>query len=537
MAKVFKQTYSRPMPPDATPTKVKHGKKEVPGVRFKGTDGRMTTARLTKDGTRILLESATWYGRVKGSPVPLCTNKAAAETMLQEKIVEAERQAVGLPTKADVDTRTMDEHLADYRRHLESQDNTTEHVDQCMARVGKIVAGCGFTRLADLDAGRVAEWLASQRGRQRKGPALDQDAYKVAEAAKLLSISPAGVRAAIRRFSLTPTSQGKATEIPRDIMAKLLTRGAGKGMSAQTSNHYHAAIRAFGIWLTVDGKRMQSDPFATLKRVNVKVDRRHDRRELSAEEVHLLLKAARSSKKRFRGLSGVDRCHIYAAATGTGLRARALAGLTPADFKLDGSPPLVVLPARLNKSRKPKRQPIQEELVETLRAYLAGKPNDQPIWPGTWASDKKAAAMLRIDLAAAGIPYEVPGPDGPLFADFHALRHTFLTLGGRSGISLHVLQDLAGHASPNTTKRYVHVNLNDLAEAVKRLPGNRLAPRQEEASRLSSACRFLVVEPDSKRPEAMATDGTRSGEGVCPHCRKPLPGMGLMPSDWLLMVS
>ena len=57
--------------------------------------------------------------------------------------------------------------------------------------------------------------------------------------------------------------------------------------------------------------------------------------------------------------------------------------------------------------------------------------------------------MLRIDLDAAGIPYAVEGPDGPEYADFHALRHSYLTLGGRSGIDLRTLQELAGHRNPN----------------------------------------------------------------------------------------
>jgi hypothetical protein len=38
--------------------------------------------------------------------------------------------------------------------------------------------------------------------------------------------------------------------------------------------------------------------------------------------------------------------------------------------------------------------------------------------------------MLRSDLGAAGIPYADELADGPLYADFHALRHTVLTLGG-----------------------------------------------------------------------------------------------------------
>src|SRR5262249_43626479 len=33
-------------------------------------------------------------------------------------------------------------------------------------------------------------------------------------------------------------------------------------------------------------------------------------------------------------------------------------------------------------------------------------------------------------------PYAVEGPDGPLYADFHSLRHSYLTLLGRGGVGL-----------------------------------------------------------------------------------------------------
>ncbi len=78
--------------------------------------------------------------------------------------------------------------------------------------------------------------------------------------------------------------------------------------------------------------------------------------------------------------------------------------------------------------------------------------------------------MLRIDLETAGIPYAVEGPDGPEYADFHALRHSFLTLGGRAGIDLRTLQELAGHSDPGLTARYSHRRLHDLAGAVDKLP-------------------------------------------------------------------
>src|SRR6185369_6565556 len=100
--------------------------------------------------------------------------------------------------------------------------------------------------------------------------------------------------------------------------------------------------------------------------------------------------------------------------------------------------------------------------------YLADKPAGHPLWGGTWTV--KAAEMLRHDLEEAGIPYAVEGPDGPLYADFHALRHTYLTLGGRAGIDLRTLQELAGHSTSRLTERYSHRRLYDLQGAVDKLP-------------------------------------------------------------------
>ena len=93
---------------------------------------------------------------------------------------------------------------------------------------------------------------------------------------------------------------------------------------------------------------------------------------------------------------------------------------------------------------------------------------NEPVWAGRWF--KRAAEMLRIDLETAGIAYAVDGPDGLEYADFHSLRHSYLTLGGRSGIDLRTLQELAGHSKPELTARYSHRRLHDLAGAVDKLP-------------------------------------------------------------------
>ena len=108
--------------------------------------------------------------------------------------------------------------------------------------------------------------------------------------------------------------------------------------------------------------------------------------------------------------------------------------------------------------------------------------------------------MMRVDLEAAGIPYSVEGPDGPLYADFHALRHTYLTLGGRAGIDLRQhLQELAGHSTPTLTARYSHRRLYDLAGAVEKLP------------------RFLPDDQPDAEPEVLRATGTE-GPGVLASC-------------------
>jgi hypothetical protein len=87
MPRVFRQQYTRRIPEGAKPTTIKDKKgRERPAVRFKGPDGKMITAPLTKGGDRCRLPSPTWYGWVNGQSVPLCANRAAAEQMLADLI-------------------------------------------------------------------------------------------------------------------------------------------------------------------------------------------------------------------------------------------------------------------------------------------------------------------------------------------------------------------------------------------------------------------------------------------------------------------
>jgi hypothetical protein len=88
------------------------------------------------------------------------------------------------------------------------------------------------------------------------------------------------------------------------------------GISAQTSNHYATALKAFGNWL-VKARRAAENPFRHLGRVNVEVGIRRQRRPLADEEFARLIAAARSGET-FRGLSGPDRGALYLVAGVTG---------------------------------------------------------------------------------------------------------------------------------------------------------------------------------------------------------------------------
>ena len=129
---------------------------------------------------------------------------------------------------------------------------------------------------------------------------------------------------------------------------------------------------------------------------------------------------------------------------------------------------MVVCRAAYAKNGKTATQPLPAEIAEALRGYLAGRAGGAPVWPGTW--HEKGAEMLRIDLDAAGISYEVEGPDGPLFADFHALRHSYVALLDRAGLTLKQAMQLARHSDPKLTMAvYGRAHLHDLGAAVDRL--------------------------------------------------------------------
>jgi hypothetical protein len=97
--------------------------------------------------------------------------------------------------------------------------------------------------------------------------------------------------------------------------------------------------------------------------------------------------------------------------------------------------------------------------------------------------------MIRRDLAAAGLEYR--DEDG-LYADFHALRHSFISNLGRANVPLTMAQKLARHSKPELTSNvYTHIRISDKAAAIGLLPDcpnpSAYAEKGEHSRRIAGA--------------------------------------------------
>ena len=429
MAHLIRQQSTRPVPEGAERVTVKG----VPSVRLPGPGKRAQTFPLSKCGTRYRAPSAKWYGVYRDASgvtrrVPLSPNKDAARVMLGKLVAGAALGEAGLSDPFARHRRApLDSHLGDYERSITERGKTAKQAGQASARCRAAFESCGFLALADCRAEPVSAWLAGRR---------------------------------------------------------TLTREEG-GLSAQTSNHYVAALRAFGAWLA-KSKRVGANPFADLSKVNAEADTRHRRRALSADEFAALVAAAEKGTP-FRKTAGPDRAVLYRVAAATGFRASELASLTPESFDLTPGAATATVEARDTKNGKRGVVPVADDLAGLLRDYLHGRPAGRPVWPGKWALHNEAVDLIKRDLAAARADYLQGDADGAELArreesdfcayrdrlgevfDFHSLRHQFITGLHRADVNPATVQRLARHSDGRLTMRYTHVGMDGMRDAIAKL--------------------------------------------------------------------
>jgi len=249
------------------------------------------------------------------------TDKGLTEQLAGKLETEARLRTTGL---IDAEQERLAEHklavlepiLAKFESSLGN--NSAKHVELTMYRLRRIVAGCGFSKLADITREPVEQCLRELR---------ETD-----------------------------------------------------GIGHRTFNHYVQAIDSFCNWC-VERRRLLSNPLKGLQRLNPEVDVRHPRRALSPEEVSKLIAATRSSGKKAQNLAPEMRCRIYLFSCLTGLRKAEMASLTAASFRLDTAPPTVTVAAACSKHRRKDVLPLHPKLVIELRRWLRGLGPDEKLFP------------------------------------------------------------------------------------------------------------------------------------------------------------
>ncbi len=422
------------------------------------------------DGSKVARESAKWYGEFtnllgKQKRTPLSTDRQRSQRaldalvdaltaasahvevdadrlppMIRPVFFKAVREAGHRAAAAESASKPLREHVDDWHKALLDKGATRAYADLSKNRVLAILDGTGAVHWHDLDAARVASFLADRRS---------------------------------------------------------------KGLSIESSNHHVRRIRQFCRWM-VANRRAQTWPMASLSLMNAKVDRRHDRRALDADELRLLFDAATTGpsvrwmvKDQKHELTGPDRAVLYRIAAESGLRKKELGSLTPESFDLDADQPTITVKAAYSKHRREDVQPIRADLAEALKPWLDGKSEGEPVF----TLPEKMSVAIKADLRRAKARWIRETPNRKerrerrdsdflnyvdsegRYADFHGLRHSYVTNLVKGNVAPRAAQALARHSTITLTMdRYSHLAMGDAAKALDALPSlDKPEPKQETA--------------------------------------------------------
>lgn len=358
-----------------------------------------------------------------------------------------------LPREREAAAKALEGHLADWAAALTAKGNTARHVDLVTGRAKRVFKGCGFTYYADIDGGDVLRYLDGLR-------------------------------------------QGTKER---------------RGISAQTFNFHLSAVKGFCRWM-LRNRRATANPVIHLDPLNVKTDRRRDRRALTVTETRALLDTTRHGPER-DGMSGEARATLYRLMLETGLRAGEARSLTRAAFKLDAKGPTVTVPAAYSKHRREDVLPLRVETAAALKEFMSGLAPAAQVFKLP-VTRRIAATMFRSDVEAAGIAYV---DDEGRYADMHSLRHTFISSLANGGVHPKVAQTLARHCTVTLTlDRYSHVLAEDQTAALGVLPDLSAAACAEAAKANGTdgknLARYLALSSGSGRTSV--DSGGRSGDNA-----------------------
>lgn len=342
---------------------------------------------------------------------------------------------------ADWAAMPIADHIAQFAK--ENRENpkglTGSHIDRKLFAIEMMAGLGGWSRVRDITLQGAQSVLQAIRERRH------------------IPIIEAMREADRRKAKDVPAAKGKKGKLPAAFVAERRDRSGETAPS--TLNLYRAYLKNFTAWLDRFG-RIPSDPLKALARFRTQGAERVKRRALKMDECDRLIRAAQAGPK-LAGLSGPDRAMLYRFALSTGFRKAECGAVRPCDFSFDGPNPLVRLAGIHTKNHQTVNQPLPRTHVAMFRTWLAGRDRTSPCWPGLGSA--AAAKAVKSDLKRAGISARTE--DGRV--DFHALRHTYITLLALAGVTPQAAQRLARHHSYQLTAQvYTHLGINTTGDAL-----------------------------------------------------------------------
>lgn len=241
------------------------------------------------------------------------------------------------------------------------------------------------------------------------------------------------------------------TAIKRPLFRSYVARLQGDGVAQGSVTRRVSTVRSFYKWLRLTGV-MHDDPLALVRGPKQAHRLPH---VMTLTDITALIAAAdgeQPSEIRDRALLEV----MY----GAGVRVSEAAGIDVHDVSLEHK--TLVVRGKGNKQRlvvigEPARDAIERYLRDGRNALLKrwrrnpAEGGGLPLFVnrlGTRLSQRRIQLVVRKYALKAGLDARVHP---------HLLRHTFATHLLDGGAELRVVQELLGHANPNTTQIYLHV--------------------------------------------------------------------------------
>lgn len=493
MATIFKKLTTRAMPTGAT-VGTRDGKQIA---KWTDRKGKKRSAELTVDGKRIKTVAATWTAKYRDGEGVVrevatgCKVKQAAWSVLTELTERAElvKAKILSPEQgriADHQSTPLTTHIEAFLEYQRQKGTHADRVTGYETRLLESAEQCRFQSLMDLSVDRLERWLVEQRKGERN-------------------------------------------------------------MSASVYNGYRESWLAFGNWCVgkrtnrkqthFNGeKRLITNPFAGMAKLNEEAERRRRARALTEDELRMLLEAAQArplthamtvyrgknkgelgakvSDERKRALErvGRERALIYKCLVLTGLRANELRTLVCRDLSF-GDVPFIKLQHNNEKNRRGSTLVLRSDLAADIQEWIEGRnPDDRVL--------NVPAGILRImnrDLKAAGIEKKVDD----CVVHVHALRHSFGTHLSMAGVAPRVAQKAMRHSNIALTMgTYTDARLLDTAEAVEALPSLPLPALQQQTVAPMVAPKPVVSSDSESIP--VQSDSPQEGPSETTNPRKTL---------------